>query len=183
MCGYRYSNGSCKVKVDKNTGEEGIKAGKELENKLNEIDEKVKNIDNKAIIPVVNDNGDHLGDIAGKDFKKAWNKQKFRISKKDPKNGGLGSTIPGKTTLLPSAVEKYADGAVGRGGTRSEGVGTLIGHEFGHALDPGLAISKANPVTGKHYNKVAEKAASAQGNSIFQHIQERFICSLPGTGC
>lgn len=184
LCGWRYDDGSCKVKVDSKTGEAGIEAGKQLEAKLNELDGKINALSEDTQVEIRDSEGNSIGQITGGQLQNAWNKQKFSITSKKFNNGGLGATRPGKTQLNPEAVTGYENHALSMGMAPGTGIGTLIGHEIGHAFGPGRQFALDNPGRRGEPNPSAERAASAQGNSIFGHIQEPFSCTTPGTfGC
>lgn len=184
MCGYRYKDGSCQVKVDAKTGEAGVTAGKALEARLNTYDRTINGLDPKQNYSVQNSDGNKVGTYSGKELQKTWDNQKFSITSKDPGNGGLGRTVPGRTELLPTAVSQYADGAVARGRSAAEGVDTLTFHELGHAFGPGRQAAINNPVINGLPNDAAERAASAQGRTISTSVGGAFLCDLPGQfGC
>ena len=184
LCGNRYDDGSCQVKVDADTGQAGIDAGKLLESGLNELDKQINALDPKSSFDVTNSDGDSLGSFTGEELQDAWNNQEWSISGKDHGNGGLGGAVPGSSIVQPEAVTGYAAHASAVGQGSRTGVNTLITHEMGHVFGPGLALAEAHPVTDGQANPISERGASAQGRSIGRAIGKGFSCSTPGDfGC
>jgi RHS repeat-associated protein len=184
LCGYRYEDGSCQVKVDPKTGADGIAAGRALEARLNTYDKLINSLDPKSKISVTDSSGKAIGTMTGRQLQSAWNHQEFSVTSKTFSNGGLGATSPGRTQLRPEAVSRYSKYATVTARTAEAGLDTLIFHEFGHALKPGSQVAQRNPVTAGQPNPAAESAASAQGRAIANQVGGSFECDIPGSyGC
>ena len=136
-------------------------------------------------VPLDRSNGEPGTAGTGKELQDAWNNQEWKVSNKPTNNGGLGATIPGKTTVGTAAVSSYASKSRDIGHGSSNGVKSLILHETGHAFGPGLGISNANSGTATTPNPIAERAANAQAKAIGRATKTRFSCGilLPTYGC
>jgi hypothetical protein len=182
-CGYRYDNGSCRVKVDSKTGEAGKAAGKALEGRLNKYDAAVKAIDRKATIAIRDAKGNQVGSMTGRQLQQTWNSQRFSIKAADEAgrgNKGLGATTPGRTTLSVNAVSEYEAAATGRGQDINNGRDTLIFHELGHALPFGWGINLANPGLPGNPNAIGEVGANNAGRGAAGAVGGALQCDFTG---
>ncbi len=177
--------------MDSSTGEAGKRAGKDLENRLNQFDKTVNALDDDTNISITNNDGKETGSLTGKEFKAIWNKTKFSITSKSFNNGGAGGgasggfnkrgRFKGKVELSPGAISAYQNTAVKLGHNPSVGTDTLVFHEYGHLTRPGNALVIKFPVTPT-INMIRERGTSSIGRALATSVGANFNCMIP-RGC
>jgi RHS repeat-associated protein len=190
MCADRYDHGGCRVRVDEDTGDAGIQAGRELEGVLNRYDRQVNALDSNRQYDVHDEQGEVIGSVSGAEIKAVWNGTHFRIDDEAPDNGGAGGGIRGAWNLgryegwarfTPGAVEAYAAAGDARGFGREAGVATLVFHEIGHETHMGNRLQDRYPANSTIDSR-RERATSSIGKTMAGAVGAPFICDIPG-GC
>jgi RHS repeat-associated protein len=189
-CAERYTDGSCKVSVDKATGAAGVAAGKRLEGVLNRYDKAVNALSDKSNFKIKDSNGSIVGSMSGKEIKAVWNGTQFKVTNRTFNNGGAGGgtggtwtgdSFSGRSELSPAAVSAYASAATSRSEDAGVGLSTLAFHELGHETHYGEALTKKYPVTST-ISWPREYGASSAGARMAEAVGAPFDCSIPG-GC
>ena len=190
LCADHYTDGSCKVNVDSDTGKSGVAAGKLLESVLNKYDRAINALRDKDKFNIRDHNRKVIGSMTGKEIKQVWNGTSFTITNRYFDNGGDGGGTGGKwdkdsfsgsSGLNVKAVVDYATAASERNENPLVGLNTLVFHELGHETHFGETLTKKYPVTS-NISWPREWGASSTGNRMSQAVKAPFDCSIPG-GC
>ncbi|MEA3012264.1 MAG: hypothetical protein QOD42_809, partial [Sphingomonadales bacterium] len=186
MCADRYEDGGCRVKVDRRTGEAGIRAGRELEGVLNRHDRQINALDPDSQHSVYDRRGNVIGNVTGQEIKAVWNGTHFSITSRAPNNGGAGGGISGTWTgnrfegwarFTPNAVDRYAGAAEQSGRGRQAGVATLVFHDLGHETHMGNRLTNRYPVRSTPDPR-RERPTSSIGEAMARSVGADFMCGM-----
>ncbi|MBZ4187236.1 RHS repeat-associated core domain-containing protein [Thermomonas sp. RSS23] len=179
-CADRYKDGSCRVIVDSATGDDGHKAGKQLEATLNRYDRAINKLGDDVRFTVVGINRmGSIGVLTGKEIKTIWNSQHVRIvpASAIPRNGGAGGfTSPGRTHFSPEAVSKYA--------ALPSGVESLLFHDFSHLTQAGIdaEVGNVGATSGPGFIE-REMKVHTIGSVMAKSVGAPFNCKTSRYGC
>jgi hypothetical protein len=188
-CRDRDKKGLCLVRNE--AGAAGASAARELQDKLRQLDVKIKSIKKDERLAIKDNDGNKIGEVSGAQLRTIWSQSRWSImpadTNHDNKGGGGGAYPGGHVKLNADSFERYVGWAVNRGSTRGSGVATLIFHELGHYTSFGEKLTKQFPVEdydlGTPEYDYRESRTSSAGRAAATRVGENYVCGIFGNGC
>lgn len=186
LCRFRDKDGNCVVRTRERATEEEKEAARELARRINQRDRQVRELPDDARIPVVDKNGNQLGEISGREYKWLWNHIGVKIKPNGSNfgNGGAGgssSLTERIVKVTPRAVATYAQGAVSAGGTREDGMDTLLFHELSHSTPLGRVFARQHRSHRQPWHNAdwtREARTSTIGKAMLDTVGGNYVCAL-----